>query len=258
VANAGSLKNMWRGKTLSVVLMTYAERDSIRAVIEGFLDTEVVDEVLVVNNNAQEGTSEEVAKTGAREVFEPEQGYGHATRRGLREAGGDLVLLAEPDGTFVPSDVFKMLSYSDECEAVLGTRTTRELIWSGANMGWFLKWGNWAVAKMVEVLFNTSHISDMGCTLRLFNRRMADYVAENMRIGESHAGAEILMLVLVSGARFVEIPVNYLPRVGKSSVTGHPIKAFVLGMRMIALVFAYRLSAPRRLPRPKAMETESR
>jgi glycosyltransferase involved in cell wall biosynthesis len=144
---------MWDGKTLCVVLMTYAERDSIRAVIEGFFETGVVDEVVVVNNNAQEGTSEEVARTNAREVLENKQGYGHAIRRGLQEARCDLVLLAEPDGTFVPGDVFKMLVYTGECEAVLGTRTTRELIWSGANMGWFLKWGNWAVAKFVEVMF---------------------------------------------------------------------------------------------------------
>jgi glycosyltransferase involved in cell wall biosynthesis len=247
---------MWDSKTLSVVLMTYAERDSIRQVIDGFFETGVVDEVLVVNNNAQEGTSEEVAQTDAREVFEPKQGYGHAIRRGLEEARGDLVLLAEPDGTFVPSDVFKLLAYAGECEAVLGTRTTRELIWSGANMGWFLRWGNWAVAKLVELMFNTSHISDMGCSYRLFNRRLADYVAETMKVGESHAGAEIMMLVLVSGARFVEVPVNYLPRVGSSSVTGDPLKAFVLGLRVIALVIGFRLRSPRRLPRPEAFEVD--
>jgi glycosyltransferase involved in cell wall biosynthesis len=51
---------MWNGQRVSVVLMTYAERDSIRSVIEGFYDTGVVDEVLVVNNNAEEGTVEEV------------------------------------------------------------------------------------------------------------------------------------------------------------------------------------------------------
>jgi glycosyltransferase involved in cell wall biosynthesis len=245
---------MWEGKTLSVVLMTYAERESIRGVIEGFFETGVVDEVLVVNNNAEEGTAEEVALTDARQVFEPKQGYGHAIRRGLVEATGDMVLLAEPDGTYLPQDIFKMLAYSGECEAVLGTRTTRELVWRGANMGWFLRWGNWAVAKLVEVLFNTSHLSDMGCSYRLFNRRMADYIAETMKIGESHAGAEILMLVIVSGARFVEIPVNYLPRVGTSSVTGDPVKAFVLGMRMILLVLSLRLRAPRRLPKAEALE----
>ena len=35
---------------------------------------------------------------------------------------------------------------------MFGTRTTREMIWGGANMGLFLKWGNWAVAKLVEAL----------------------------------------------------------------------------------------------------------
>ncbi len=46
---------MWNGKAVSVVLMTYAERDSIRDVIEGFFDTGLVDEVLVIDNNAQAG-----------------------------------------------------------------------------------------------------------------------------------------------------------------------------------------------------------
>ena len=137
---------MWNGRTVSVILMTYAERDSIRAVIEGFLATGVVDEVLVVNNNAQPGTAEEVEQTAARQVFEPRQGYGHATQRGLDEATGDLLIIAVPDGTFLPRDVIKLLVYSDDCDAVFGTRTTRELIWRGANMGAFLKWGNWAVA----------------------------------------------------------------------------------------------------------------
>ncbi|MBA3450098.1 MAG: glycosyltransferase, partial [Chloroflexia bacterium] len=62
---------MWNGKSVSVILMTYAERDSIRSTIEGFTATGVVDEVLVVNNNAEPGTSEEVSRTTAREVFEP-------------------------------------------------------------------------------------------------------------------------------------------------------------------------------------------
>jgi glycosyltransferase involved in cell wall biosynthesis len=233
---------MWNGKTVSVVLMTYAERDSIRDVIEGFLDTGMVDEVLVVDNNAQDGTTEEVRQTAARLVREPSQGYGHATRRGLLEASGDLVVLAEPDGTFRPEDISKLLVYSKECEVVLGTRTTRELIWAGANMNWFLRWGNWGLAKVVEFLFNTSHLSDMGCTYRLLTKEMARYVAGRLTVGGSHAGAEIMLLTITSGARFVEIPVNYLPRVGKSSVTGDPVTAIVVGLRMLSLVVRYRRS----------------
>ena len=234
---------MWNEKTVSVILMTYAERDSIRAVIEDFFATGVVDEVLVVNNNAQAGTSEEVAKTAAREVVETKQGYGNAIRRGLSDATGDLIVLAEPDGTFLGRDIVKLLAYSEECDVVLGTRTTNELIWDGANMGTFLKWGNWAVAKMVEVIFNTSHLSDVGCTYRLVSRDMAEFLATNMKVGASHAGPEMMMLTIVSGVKFVEVPVNYLPRVGTSSVTGHLGTAFLLGLTMIKLILGFRLRA---------------
>jgi glycosyltransferase involved in cell wall biosynthesis len=233
---------MWNGKSVSVILMTYAERDSIRATIEGFLATGLVDEVLVVNNNAEPGTDAEVAETAARQVFEPRQGYGWASRCGLREARGDLLVLAEPDGTFLPSDIVKLLAYSDDCDAVFGTRTTREMIWSGANMGAFLKWGNWAVAKMVEVLFNTSHLSDVGCTYKLISRPLAEQLAPRFTVGDSHFGPELMLRVITSGARFVEVPVNYLPRVGHSAVTGDTRRAFILGLRMIAFILKYRLA----------------
>ncbi len=249
---------MWSDNRVSVVLMTYAERYSIRGVIDGFFATGLVDEVVVVNNNAESGTSEEVAQTRAREVFEPKQGYGHASRRGLREATGDLIVLAEPDGTFLPGDIQKLLVFSDECDAVFGTRTTRELIWRGANMEWFLRWGNWAVAKGVEVLFNTSHLSDVGCTYRLFTRGVAEMIAERMRIGGNHAGPEMMLITITSGARFVEIPVNYLPRVGTSSATGSPLAAIYIGLRMIEMILRFRARTPRRIARPERLSHEAR
>ena len=241
---------MWGERRVSVVLMTYAERESIRAVIEGFQATGVVDEVLVVNNNAQDGTVEEVDQTDARMVFEPRQGYGHACRRGLVEATGDLVVLAEPDGTFLPSDIHKLLPFSEECDAVFGTRTTRELVWHGANMDWFLRWGNWAVAKLIEVLFNTSHLSDVGCTYRVFTRELADLIAGRMKRGGNHAGPEMMLLAITSGARFVEIPVNYLPRVGTSSATGSLKAAVEIGVHMIGMILRFRVHTPRAMPRP--------
>ena len=247
---------MWNGQRVSVVLMTYAERDSIKAVIEGFLATGLVDEVLVVDNNAQPGTEEEVRKTSARLVKEPRQGYGHATRRGLVEATGELIVLAEPDGTFLPGDISKLLVYSAECDAVFGTRTTWELVWEDANMDWFLRWGNWAVAKLIEALFNTSHLSDVGCTYRLLRRDTAKRVASEMTVGGSHAGAEIMLLTIRSGARFVEVPVNYLPRVGRSSVTGNRLKAISVGLQMIGLVLRAAGSSPRTRRRPPAFVSE--
>ena len=162
----------WRDKTLCVVLPTYNEKDSIAECIRRFQALPEVDEVLVVNNNAAAGTSEEVAGTGAREVVETRQGYGAAIQRGLAETDADLICICEPDGTFDPEDLRKLLAFMPECDLVIGSRTVATFIWDGANMGLFLQWGNWAVAKTIEVLFNTSYLSDVGCTFRVISKSL--------------------------------------------------------------------------------------
>ena len=133
---------MWHGKKVAVIFPTYNEKDSIRAAVLNFFQTGLVDEIIVVNNNAAAGTSEEVAGTGAREIFESKQGYGNALLCGIDNTDADLIIFSEPDGTFSGHDVIKLLAYSDDVPVVFGTRTTREFIWQGANMGKFLRWGN--------------------------------------------------------------------------------------------------------------------
>jgi glycosyltransferase involved in cell wall biosynthesis len=233
---------MWKEQTVSVVLPTYREKDSIRQAIVDLFATGVVDEVIAVNNNAAAGTSEEIAGTGAREVFEPRQGYGFACRCGLSRATGDLVILFEPDGTFRGSDVLKLLVYHDDgYDVVFGTRTTKGLIWEGANMGPALKWGNVIVAKLLEVLFLTPfQLTDVGCTLRLVRRDILDRITGAFRVGGSHFGVEFMLYAINSGASCIEIPVNYLPRVGESQVTASFVKTAVLALRMIAFTLAYR------------------
>jgi len=232
---------MWHGRTVSVILPTYNERDSIRQSIEDIAATGVADEILVVNNNAAAGTSEEVAKTAAREIQEPRQGYGNAIRRGFREATGELLIVSEPDGTFLGRDILKLLAYADDFDVVYGSRTARMFIWRGANMGLFLRWGNWAVAKLMEFLFNSTNLTDVGCTMRLIHRKALDEIAPDITIGGSSFGPEMMILTLLHGLKLIQIPVNYLPRVGESSVTGDFRKAIMLGLTMIGLVLKYRL-----------------
>jgi glycosyltransferase involved in cell wall biosynthesis len=231
---------MWQGKTVSVVLPTYNEKDSIRASIREFEATGVVDEILVVNNNAAPGTSDEVARTSAREVHEPEQGYGAAMQRGFRETSGDLVIVSEPDGTFRGHDVFKMLAYAADFDVVYGSRTVKELIWEGANMGLFLKWGNYSVAKLVEVLFNTTSLTDVGCTMRCIRREALHCVQPHFTVSGSFFGPEFMVLTILMKMRMIQVPVNYTERVGHSSVTGNKWVAFLLGLRMIRLILEYR------------------
>ncbi|HXW04941.1 MAG TPA: glycosyltransferase family 2 protein [Vicinamibacterales bacterium] len=232
---------MYGSKTVSVVLPAYNEAHSIRAAVQDFFVPGVVDEVVVVDNNSRDGTAEEAAKTPARIVREPRQGYGHALRRGLAEATGDLVILAEPDGTFVGRDVLKLLAYADDFDMVCGTRTTRELIWAQANMGWFLRIGNWAVAKLLQVLHDAPSLSDCGCTLRLTHRAALQQIQPHLTVGGSHFLPEMVMVALKQELKVIEIPVNYRGRVGESKITGNFRGALGTGLRMIGIILKYRL-----------------
>jgi len=234
---------MWRNDSVSVILPTYNEKDSICRVIDDFFQTGVVDEVIVVNNNAADGTSGEIGKTAAREVFESRQGYGAAIQRGLREASGDLIIICEPDGTFLARDIVKLLAYADDFEVVFGTRTTQVLIWEGANMGSLLKWGNWGVAKLLEFLFNTTTFTDVGCTMRLIKKEALGKIEGQFMVSGEYFGPEMMILVVLNGLRYIEVPVNYLPRVGRSSVTGHKGKTVILALRMISLIIRYRIAS---------------
>ncbi len=232
---------MWNSRTVSIVLPAYNEENYIRPAVEDFFIDGIVDEVIVVDNNSRDRTAEEAMATRARVVCEATQGYGHALRRGLREATGDLVIMAEPDGTFVGRDVMKLLAYADDFEMVCGTRTTRELIWRQANMGWFLRWGNWIVAKMIQVLYGGPSLTDCGCTLRLTHRTALTRILDDLTVGGSHFLPEMVIVALKRDIRVIEVPVNYRGRIGQSKITGTLKGTLRTGLRMIALILRLRV-----------------
>lgn len=233
---------MWNGQRLAVVLPTYNEHLSIADCIRSFESLGIVDEILVVNNNAHPDTSPAVAPTTAREVHESTQGYGAAIRRGLAETTDfDLVCVCEPDGTFDPADLMKLLPFTSDVDVVFGSRTVQTFILSGANMGWFLRWGNWAVAKLAEVLYNTVYLSDVGCTFRVLKRSAIDEMTPDFVGNASAFGFEMMLHAARRRMTMVQVPVKYQPRVGESSVTGDFGKALTLGLRMIAMCLRMRV-----------------
>lgn len=240
---------MWQGKRISIILPTYNEKDSIARCIDDFFALGYVDEVIVIDNNAAPGTQEEVVRTAATLICEDSQGYGFASRRGFREASGDIIVLCEPDGTFLARDLDKLLTYSQDFDIVFGSRTLGWMIWENANMGWFLRLGNVIVAKMIQVLFNCRSLSDVGCTYRLLSREASDFLMPHYRVGGSHFGPEIMLRSILASCRVVQIPVNYLERIGQSSVTGSKWKAVKLGIRMIGMIFEFRIGSWLKVPK---------
>lgn len=232
---------MYDGKTVGVVFPVFNEEQNLAQAIQDFFAVGCIDELIVVDNNSSDRSAEIARATPAKVVTESRQGYGYALRRGMQEAASDLVILAEPDGTFMAKDILKLLAYSGEFDLVLGTRTTRELIWAEANMGFLLRYGNWAVAKLLELLFNGPSISDCGCTLRLVRRAALLRMLPYFTVGGSHFLPEMVILGLLDKMHMVEIPVHYRGRLGTSKITGSFKTAMRVGWRMLTLILGYRV-----------------
>jgi glycosyltransferase involved in cell wall biosynthesis len=233
---------MYKTKIVSVIIPTYNEAESIAKVINGFFAAGVVDEVLVVDNNARGNTKEEIEKTKARRVVEMKQGYGYALMRGLREAKGDLMITVEADGTFDPEDIHKFLLYSDNFPVVFGTRTSRAAIWSGAFMPFPVRLGNWAMAKVLEVLHNGPTLTDVGCTYKLISKESLNKVMELFHIsrGDGTFSPELMIWLIRREKMVIEIPVMFRARVGQSMYTGSIWKAAMLGLKMLPVIVKYR------------------
>ncbi|MEA2037375.1 MAG: glycosyltransferase family 2 protein [Nanoarchaeota archaeon] len=231
---------MWKKKKVSVVFPAYNEEENIKNSIEDFFSTKVVDEIIVVDNNSKDRTASEVKKTKAKLVSEKRQGYGWANRRGLSEATGYYIITAEPDGTFIGKDVIKLLVYADDFEVVFGTRTSKELIWKGAKMNWFLRFGNLFVAKLLEYIHNGPCLTDVGCSMKLIKRDALDKIRGKFTVGGSHFSPEFMVLAIKNKLKCAEIPVNYKSRIGESKITSNFWKSLKLGLVMIGSIISYK------------------
>ncbi len=226
-------------KKISVVLPAFNEEKNISSALNDFFSREIVDEVIVIDNNSTDNTAELAKPTMARVVKEERQGFGFAVQRGLREATGDYVIMCEPDGTFIANDIYKLLDYTDEFDMVLGTRTSKSCIWTGANMGIFLRWGNYLVAKLLEFIFNGPSLTDVGCTMRLIKKDVLKKINYKFTVGSTHFLPEMVILAIINNFKIVEIPLNYKPRIGESKITGNFKKALSTGLKMIFLIVGY-------------------
>jgi glycosyltransferase involved in cell wall biosynthesis len=239
---------MYNGKTVSVVMPAYNEEKGIGTVVRSFLSVPEVDEVMVVDNNSADKTGEIAAAAGATVIPERLKGYGYASQTALRSANSEYIIIVESDLTFRAEDVRKFLAYADDFDVVFGSRTSKSCIWEGSNMGPFLRYGNWAVGKLLEYVHNGPCLTDVGCTYKLLRRQALQHLLPMFTVGRSHFSPELMILAIRSHLNCVEIPVHYGPRAGISKITG---------LRMIAMIVCYRFkhipcampatqSAPRR------------
>lgn len=234
-----------------VVAMTaYNDEASIHDAVADFKAQPFVRDVIVVDNNCTDRTAELARDAGATVVAEPQQGYGYACMRGLRESlknpETNVVVLVEGDMTFSGADISKLLPYLDNVDMAVGTRTTQELTAEDSQMNWFFVWGNMFLAKMVQVkFFDVRHwgrvrLTDVGCTFRAIRSEALAKIIDRLNVGGHHFSPHMLMIAMADGMKIVEVPVTFRKRVGVSKGAGSgQMKGFKVGLRMMWHILSF-------------------
>jgi glycosyltransferase involved in cell wall biosynthesis len=234
---------MYNNKSFSLVFPAFNEEKNIKETIHEFEDINFFDEIIIVDNNSTDNTATEIKQTKSIYVLEKKQGYGAALRRGLEETKGDYIVMCEPDGTFSANDIYKFLPYINDFDCVFGTRTYKPFIQKGAKMYTLLRWGNFIVAKFLEIIFSGPRLSDVGCTYKLLSRDSYNQVGKSLSVIGSEFQPELMIKLILSKKKIIEIPVNYLKRKGESKITHNFFATSVLAIKMIILIIKLRLKS---------------
>src|SRR5262245_60431495 len=172
-------------------------------------------EVIVVDNGSTDRSPEIAGEHGARVVHEARRGYGSAYLRGLSEARGEIIVMADADGTYPVRDLREFVDAIDDgADLALGSRFEGE-IHEGA-MPWAHRWiGNPVLTKILNVFFGV-RVSDAHCGLRAV-RRSALPVLRLQATGMEFA-SEMILKAAKRDLVVADIPIDYKPRIGESKL----------------------------------------
>lgn len=200
-----------------------------------------VNEIIVADMGSSDRTVEIARKAGAKVIQATESaGNPHGAQiiyRAFREASGDILVLATADGNFRANDLPKLLEYMKDSDMVVGTRTTRQLMEQGTNLGPLYRWLNVALGKLLEILWwdLEPRFTDIGCIYRAIWKDSFLKIAEELRATDRTYLAEMMIGILRFHMRCIEIPVSLYRRYGsvRTETTSEQWQYFFSVLRLI-------------------------
>ena len=234
-----------------VIIPAVDEEKSLPKVLAE-ISSDLVEEVIVVDNGSRDRTAEVARDAGATVIREPRAGYGQACRTGiaaLAKSPPDIVVFVDGDYSDRPSEMGALVQpiVDGDVDFVVGSRVlgTRE---PGA-LAPHARWGNWLATWMIRALYD-SHFTDLGPFRAI---RYDALIALDMRDRDYGWTAEMQAKAARANFRATEVPVSYHRRIGKSKITGTVKGTVLAGWKIITTILKLRIQ-----PIPATARAESK
>jgi glycosyltransferase involved in cell wall biosynthesis len=174
---------------------------------------------VVVDNGSTDGSPEIAARLGAFVMRCETRGYGAACHAGLEASTASVVAFLDADASLDPRQLVRVTApvLAGEIDLMLGRRRPV----SRAAWPWYLRLANAELARRIRRRTGV-RLHDLG-PMRAAGREALLRLGLNDR--RSGYPLETVVRAASAGWRIAEVDVDYLPRSGRSKVTGTPLGA---------------------------------
>lgn len=201
---------------ITVIIPAYNEGATIRTTVERLREvmdaTQIVYELIVVNDGSRDDTREHAEATGVRVISHPTNGgYGRALKTGIRSAAYDWCAIVDADASYPIERLPDLIALVPEFDMVVGART-------GSHY-----WGSFSkrlsrllLLRVVSFVVGRD-IPDVNSGFRVF--RKATALAHIQRVSSGFSFTTTITLAFLLSENFVKyVPIDYHKREGKSKV----------------------------------------
>lgn len=224
---------------IAVIIPAYNEELSITNVIKD-IPTDVVSEVIVVNNNSSDRTAEAAKITGATVLFEKYKGYGAACLKGINYLTikpVDIVVFLDGDYSDYPEELTNLVNpiINENYDFVLGSRVLGEREKGALPIQ--SRIGSVIAGVLIRVFWQVRY-TDLGPFRAIRFDKLLELNMQDKWFGWT---VEMQIKAAMKNYRILEVPVRYRNRIGKSKVTGTIKGSIMAGIIILKTIFAHIL-----------------